>query len=321
MMKFHWLLLILAGLTLGLGADAHAQQRVAASYPGIAGYNIPFWVALDGGEFKKAGLAVDPVMISGGSKSMQALLSGGLDFAHVSGGVSVQANLSGADVTILATAANSMSAGVIAAKDVKTFHDLRGKKIGIASFGGNNDIGLRFAFKKNGINPDKEVTFLQMGGERNRLTALERGAIAATIMSPPGLFVAEAQGYNRFGDLNAMGMRYPELSIVGRKRDLKERRDLVRRYLRAYLESVRVMKGNRDLTVRVIEKYIHVGSKAEALKTYDYFVKSISDTLRTEREGITEFLATLETKMPGVSKRNPNEFIDESVLEEVLKAK
>jgi len=321
MMKFHWLLLILARLTLGLGADAHAQQKVAASYPGIAGYNIPFWVALDGGEFKKAGLAVDPVMISGGSKSMQALLSGGLDFAHVSGGVSVQANLSGADVTILATAANSMSAGVIAAKDVKTFHDLRGKKIGIASFGGNNDIGLRFAFKKNGINPDKEVTFLQMGGERNRLTALERGAIAATIMSPPGLFVAEAQGYNRLGDLNAMGMRYPELSIVGRKRDLKERRDLVRRYLRAYLESVRVMKSNRDLTVRVIEKYIHVGSKAEALKTYDYFVKSISDTLRTEREGITEFLATLETKTPGVSKRNPNEFIDESVLEEVLKVR
>jgi ABC-type nitrate/sulfonate/bicarbonate transport system substrate-binding protein len=321
MMKFHWLLLILARLTLGLGADAHAQQKVAASYPGIAGYNIPFWVALDGGEFKKAGLAVDPVMISGGSKSMQALLSGGLDFAHVSGGVSVQANLSGADVTILATAANSMSAGVIAAKDVKTFQDLRGKKIGIASFGGNNDIGLRFAFKKNGINPDKEVTFLQMGGERNRLTALERGAIAATIMSPPGLFVAEAQGYSRLGDLSAMGMRYPELSIVGRKRDLKERRDLVRRYLRAYLESVRVMKSNRDLTVRVIEKYIHVGSKAEALKTYDYFVKSISDTLRTEREGITEFLATLETKTPGVSKRNPNEFIDESVLEEVLKAK
>jgi NitT/TauT family transport system substrate-binding protein len=276
---------------------------------------------LDAGEFKKAGLEVDPVMISGGSKIMQALLSGGLDFAHVSGGVSVQANLSGADVTILATAANSMSAGVIAAKDIKTFQDLRGKKIGIASFGGNNDIGLRFAFKKNGINPDKDVTFLQMGGERNRLTALERGAIAATIMSPPGLFVAEAQGYSRLGDLNAMGMRYPELSIVGRKRDLKERRDLVRRYLRAYLESVRVMKGNRDLTVRVIEKYIHVGSKTEALKTYDYFVKSISDTLRTEREGITEFLATLETKTPGVSKRNPNEFIDESVLEEALKVR
>jgi NitT/TauT family transport system substrate-binding protein len=307
--------------TLGLAGDLLAQQRIAVSYPGIAGYNIPFWVALDAGEFKKAGLEVDPVLISGGSKSMQALLSGGLDFAHVSGGVSVQANLSGADVTIVATAANSMSAGIIAAKEIKTYQDLKGKRIGIASFGGNNDIGFRFAFKKNGINPDKDVTFLQLGGERNRLTALERGAISATIISPPGLFVAEAQGYTRLGDLNAMGMRYPELSIVARKRDIKERRDLVRRYLRAYVESVRVMKSNRDLTVRVIEKYIHVGSKAEAIKTYDYFARSISDTLRTERDGITEFLATLEPKTPGASKRNPTEFIDESVLEEVLKAR
>lgn len=314
-------LILVIALGLVFGADLDAQQRVSASYPGIAGYNIPFWVALDGGEFKKAGLEVDPVLISGGSKSMQALLSGGLDFAQVSGGVSVQAALSGAEVTIIATASNSMSAGIIASKDIKTYADLRGKKIGIASFGGNNDIGLRYAFKKNGINPDKDATFLQLGGERNRLTALERGAISATIISPPGLFVAEAQGYTRLGDLNAMGMRYPELSLVVRKRDLKERRDAIRRFVRAYVEAVRVMKSNREIVLRVIEKYIHVGSRAEASKTYDYFVKSISDTLRTERDGIGEFLATLEPKLAGAAKRNPNEFIDESVLEEVLKGR
>jgi ABC-type nitrate/sulfonate/bicarbonate transport system substrate-binding protein len=312
---FCWLALSLAA------SQANAQQRITVSYPGIAGYNIPFWTAIETGEFKRAGLEVDPVLISGGSKSMQALLSGGLDFAHVSGGVSVQAALSAADVTIIATAANSMSAGVIAAKEIKSYQDLRGKKVGIASFGGNNEIGFRFAFKKNGINADKDVTFLQLGGERNRLTALERGVIAATIMSPPGLFVAEAQGYTRLGDLNTMGMRYPELSVVARKRDLKDRRDLVRRYLRAYVDAVRVMKTNRDVTVRVIEKYIHVGSKAEALKTYDYFARSISDTLRTEREGINEFLATLEARTPGAAKRNPNDFIDESVLEEALRAR
>ena len=308
-------------LLVCFAAGARAQQRVAASYPGIAGYNIPFWVALDNGEFKKAGLEVDSVLISGGSKSMQALLSGGLDFAHASGGVSVQAALGGAEVTIIGTVSNSMSAGVIAAKEIKSYQDLKGKKVGIASFGGNNDIGFRYAFKKNGINPDKDVTFLQLGGERNRLTALERGAISATIMSPPGLFVAEAQGYTRLGDLNAMGIRYPELSIVARKRDMKERRDVVRRFLRAYVEAVRVMKSNRETTLRIIEKYIHVGSRAEALKTYDYFVRSISDTLRTERDGISEFLATLEPKMPGAAKHNPNEFIDESVLEEILKGR
>jgi NitT/TauT family transport system substrate-binding protein len=313
---FVFLLLLSAAATKSL-----AQQRIAASYPGIAGYNIPFWVGLDTGEFKKAGLDVDPVLISGGSKSMQALLSGGLDFAHTSGGVSIQAALSGADVTIVATVSNSMSAGIIAAKEIKSYQDLKGKKIGIASFGGNNDIGLRYAFRKQGLNPDKDVTFLQLGGEKNRLTALDRGVISATIISPPGLFVAEAAGYSRLGDLNAMGMRYPELSIVARKRDLRDRRDVLRRYLRAHVDAVRTVKTNREASMRVIEKYIHVGSKTEAAKTYDYFKSSISDTLRTERDGVSEFLATLEPRVSGAGKRNPNEFIDESVLEEVLRAR
>jgi NitT/TauT family transport system substrate-binding protein len=306
---------------VGTASRAAAQQRIATSYPGIAGYNIPFWVGLDTGEFKRAGLDVDPVLISGGSKSMQALLSGGLDYAHTSGGVSVQAALSGAEVTIVATISNSMSAGIIAAREIKSYQDLKGKKIGIASFGGNNDIGLRYAFKKQGLNPDKDVTFLQLGGEKNRLTALERGVISATIMSPPGLFVAEAAGYSRLGDLNTMGMRYPELSIVARKRDIKDRRDVLRRYLRAHLAAVRTVKSNRDATLRVIEKYIHVGSKTEAAKTYEYFKSSISDTLRTERDGVAEFLATLEPRTSGAAKRHPNEFIDESVLEEALKEK
>lgn len=321
MKKIFLVLLLASYLLIFPDGNVAAQQRIAASYPGIAGYNIPFWVALDTGEFKKVGLDVDPVLISGGSRSIAALLSGGLDFAHVSGGVSVQVALGGAEVTIVGTVCNSMSAGIIAAKEIKSFQQLKGKKVGIASFGGNNDIGLRYAFKKNGLNPDKDVTFLQLGGERNRLTALERGVVSATIMSPPGLFVLEGAGFSRLGDLNTMGMRYPELSIVARKRDLKERRDVLRRYLRAHLEAIRTMKANRDVTVRVIEKYIHVGSRPDAIKTYDYFVKSVSDTLRTERDGISDFLATLEPKMPGAAKRNPNDFIDESVLEEVSRSR
>lgn len=110
MKKIFLVLLCAMGILNPLCGDAAAQQRIAASYPGIAGYNIPFWVGLDTGEFKKVGLDVDPVLISGGSRSMQALLSGGLDFAHVSGGVSVQAALGGAEVTIVATVCNSMSA-------------------------------------------------------------------------------------------------------------------------------------------------------------------------------------------------------------------
>jgi len=306
-------------MTLG-GAGAAAQERVASSYPGIAGYNIPFWVALDTGEFRKVGLEVDPVLISGGSKSMQVLLAGGLNFAHTSGGVAAQASLNGAEVVIVATISNTMSAGIIAAKEIQSIQDLKGKKVGIASFGGNNDVGMRFALKKYGIDP-KDIVFFQMGGEKNRLAALEKGGISATIISPPGLFAAEAMGFKRLVDLNDIGMRYPELSIVVRKRDLKEKRESVKRYLRAHLEAMRTFKGNRAATLPIIEKYIHVGSKADAIKTYEYFVKTVSESLRTDLQGLREFLESIDPKMAGAGKRNPADFVDESLLEETLRVR
>ena len=78
---------------------------------------------------------------------MQALLAGGLDFAHVSGGVSVQANLSGAEVTIIGTGSNSMSAGVITAKEIKSSMDLK-VKIQHRGFWRNNKYGFQLAFQE-----------------------------------------------------------------------------------------------------------------------------------------------------------------------------
>ncbi len=302
-----------------LSATVHAQERVISSYPGIAGYNIPFWVALDTGEFRKVGLDVDPVLISGGSKSMQVLLAGGLNFAHTSGGVAAQAELNGADVVIIATVSNTMSAGIIASKEIRSVRDLKGKKIGIASFGGNNDVGMRFALKHYGLDPSKDVIFFQIGDEKTRLAALQKGIIQATIISPPGLFAAEAMGLKRLVDLADIGMRYPELSIVVRRRDVREKRDILKRYLRAHLRAIRTFKTNRPVTLSIIQKYISVGSKADAAKTYDYFVKTVSESLKTDLGGLKEFLESIDPKIPGAAKRNPADFVDQSILEEELR--
>ena len=67
--------------------------------------------------------------------------------------------------------------------------------------------------------------------------------------------------------------------------------------------------------------FIHVGSKAHAVKTYEYFVKSVSESLRTDLEGLREFLESIDPKMASAGKRNPADFIDESVLDEALRAR
>ena len=128
-----------------------AQQKIAVSYPGIAGYNIPFWVTLDTGEFKsrtgsRSGLDFEAV------RRVCKRCYPWSDFAHVMR--CFRPVICGADVVIIGTGSNSMSAGVIAVKEIKSYQDLKGKRVGIASFG-NNDTGLSFAFNKNGINPIK----------------------------------------------------------------------------------------------------------------------------------------------------------------------
>lgn len=306
-------------LILLWSAASESAEKVFTSYPGIAGYNIPLWVAMDTGAFRKAGLDVEAVLITGGSRNMQAFLSGDITFANASAGLPIQAALSGAEVTIVATVSNTMSAGIVARKETQSMQALKGKKIGLAGFGANNEVGLRFGLKKAGLDPAKDTVFVQVGGEANRLAALEKGSIAATIISPPGLFVAESMGFNLLMDLRDIGMRYPELCIVAQKRDLKEKRDTLKRYLQAYLAAIRILKTNQPVTLSIITKYIHVGSQPEAIKTYDYFVKSISDSMRTDLQGIREYLDFIEFRLPGAAKRNPADFIDESVLEEALR--
>jgi NitT/TauT family transport system substrate-binding protein len=304
-------------LTFGI---AQAQTQLKTSYSGTAGFNIPLWIAGETGEFRKLDLDVDAILITGGSRSLMSLLAGDLDFAHASGGFPLHASLRGADVVIIGTISNTMSAGLVARKEIQSIRDLKGKKVGIPSFGGLVEAGAVFALKKNGLDPHKDVTLVQTGSETARLAALQKGVTEATIISPPGLFVAERMGFRNLANLSDLGMRYPELSIATRRTNLKLKRGMVERYLRAHLNAVRTFKTNRAATLDIIRKYMmKTSSKADLEDTYDYFVNRVTETLRTDLQGLREILISADQSIPGAGKRNPADFVDESVLEEVLR--
>jgi NitT/TauT family transport system substrate-binding protein len=309
-----WALLL---FTVGI---AEAQRKVRSSYSGTAGFNIPLWIALETGEFRKLDLDVDAILITGGSRSLMSLLAGDLDFAHASGGFPLHASLRGADVVIIGTISNTMSAGLVARKEIQSIRDLKGKKVGIPSFGGLVEAGAVFALRKNGLDPYRDVTLIQTGSETARLAALQKGATEATIISPPGLFVAERMGFRNLANLSDLGMRYPEVSIAARRADLKLKRGMVEGYLRAHLNAIRTFKTNRAVTLDIIRKYMmKTSSKEDLEQTYDYYVKRVTDSLRTDLEGLREILISADQTIPGAGKRNPADFVDESVLEEALR--
>lgn len=319
-MKSKYVAIVVWAFLLFTVGIAEAQRKVRSSYSGTAGFNIPLWIALETGEFRKLDLDVDTILITGGSRSLMSLLAGDLDFAHASGGFPLQASLRGADVVIIGTISNTMSAGLVARKEIQSIGDLKGKKLGIPSFGGLVEAGAVFALRKNGLDPYKDVTLIQTGSETARLAALQNGATEATIISPPGLFVAERMGFRNLANLSDLGMRYPEVSIAARRTDLKLKRGMVERYLRAHLNAIRTFKTNKAVTLDIIRKFMmKTSSKTDLEQTYDYYVKRVTDSLRTDLEGLREILISADQTMPGAGKRNPADFVDESVLEEILR--
>jgi NitT/TauT family transport system substrate-binding protein len=118
-----------------------AQQHHIHSSAGVGGAQIPLWAGRELGIFRKYQLDLESVLISGGARGMQALLGGSTHSANVAAMVPIRTALSGGDAVIVAGFLNKNLLKFIAQKAINKPADLRGKKVGIANFGGSNEFG------------------------------------------------------------------------------------------------------------------------------------------------------------------------------------
>ena len=137
----------------GVVVSASAQPvRIAVGAASVA--SLPTWVAQDGGYFAREGVPAELIYIRGGPQTMSALISGEVPFAQIYGGALLAAALTGADVVIVAGLINQPFFSIVTIKGIDKPEDLRGKKIGISTFGSATDFALRLALKKWGIKAD-----------------------------------------------------------------------------------------------------------------------------------------------------------------------
>ena len=102
-------------------------QSVRASYSGLSGQNLPFWLTYDAGLYKKYGLNTEILLISGGLTNIQAVLANEINFTYLGGASPIQAAAQGANVVVLATAYGLMPYCMVGAKNIQSPMDLKGK--------------------------------------------------------------------------------------------------------------------------------------------------------------------------------------------------
>ena len=293
----------------GAGAE---MTLVHVGYGGIAGYQLPLWVNKETGISRKYGIELEPLLISGGALNMQALLAGSIRMSQNSAASAIQAALRGASVVLIAVLENRMPLQIIARPEIKTPQQLIGKKIGILRFGGSNDTAVQWALRAWKIDP-KQVTLLQSGATNARMTALTLGQIDATILSYPEIYIARKRGMNVLADLGDFSA-YPNTSLLVTRAFIENQRALAKNLLRSQIEAIHYIRTNREGSLKVLKKYLRVDDMESVEATYDFFSRRMDALPRPNLEGIKNILREM-----GAPQRNPGDFIDMSLLDEIEK--
>ena len=171
------------------------------------------WAANDRGLLKKYGFETEVIAMQGGTQLAQAIIGGSIPIA-VMGGAYLTAAVRGADLVMIATHMDKFPYSLIVKPNIKRVEDLKGTKLAISRFGSSSDAGLRVALQKLGLNPDKDVTILQVGGQTERFAALKGGTVDGTVVIPPLSGAAQRLGYNALINMTELGIPYPQEGVV-----------------------------------------------------------------------------------------------------------
>jgi NitT/TauT family transport system substrate-binding protein len=309
---------LIAALTLFWGGEAFSQTvRIAVGTVSIA--SLPTWVAKESGYFTREGLQAELIYIRGGPQTLSALVGGDVNFAQVYSGPILSAHLTGADTVIVAGLVNQPLFSVMTAPSIDKPEDLRGKKVGISTYGSATDVVLRLALKKWGLKADSEVSILQMRGVPEILPALASGSIQAGVLSPPMNMMALKAGFKELSYLPQLGISFQHTCLATTRRYLDKNRASTLKVLRAYAAAIDRIKNDKPFAKKVLSKYMQT-TDAEVL---EYSYNASNPVFRTPPyptlEGIRATLDFLAEKEPKAKQAQPKEFVDLSLLEEIEK--
>ncbi len=316
---FFSLLLILVISTVH---RAHAQQQrprnITIVYAGTSSNQAPGWVAYETGIFRKYGLEVQLVQVTGGPKAVQVLTSGYATLAQVPGPSVVQRSLQGGDVVLIGGILNTINYQFIVDKTIQRPDDLRGTSMAVSRAGSSSDFATRFALDKYGLVPGKDVSIVEIGTQPERFAALESGRVQGVMLEVPQTLKAKRMGMRVLADLQMLGLEYQATGLATTRSLLKSRPEVFRSLMKAYVEAIHYYKTHPRESMGILQKYLKFDD-AEALReTYE----GVGLTLVPERpyptlKGIQMILGEMAAVEPRAQTAKPEQFVDLTYIKEL----
>jgi len=280
-----FLSVFLAALSAGLSADA--QERITFLYPSPGGSWAAPMIAKEAKYFEDEGLAVELVRVGGSTRIVAALIGGSGQLIHAGEPAVVPAVVQGGDAVLIASLSKVNRHHLISRPEIKTVKDLKGKTVGITSFGSTSDYILRVILEKHGLDPNKDISIIQTGGQPEGMAAMVGGKIAAQRMSFPLHMKAIQLGMRELVD---MPVEENTGSVITTRSFIAQRRATVIKFMRAFIRGMHRYKTDKEFAKRVIGKYAQLKDDEILEATWREYSGDLQKVPRPTLKGIQQVI-------------------------------
>jgi NitT/TauT family transport system substrate-binding protein len=299
-------------------AQSKDLARLRVSYSSIGAASWSTWVAKDVGIFQKYGLDVGLIYIGGGPRAMSTTIANETQITQGAGTGSILAKLAGADTVMIASILDTTPQSLMVIPEIRSPQELKGKKLGVTRFGALSDFGVRKYLQKIGLEPEKEVTILQLGGLPEILGAMQGGSIHGGALSSPILTKAKQLGYREIIDLGALGIKYPGTAYMTTESYIKSNRPQLVQFLKSIITATHYIRKNKEISIDILKKYTKVEEPPVLEETYQLFTQRYLRLVPTSStEEVKTVLDQIKDKDPRARTTDYDSFIRGDIMREI----
>ena len=248
-----FLFIVFTALLSPQSTNGQGVEKINVGYSGtgITSYVLETPQRL--GIYRKNG--IDPLIVYVGSGSLlsQALIGGSFDVGFSQGSEAMLAKLKGADERIVASVANRFNHVYMTAPSITSIKQLKGKKVAVSRFGSGSHFMTNLVLREGGLDPDRDVSVLQIGNSASRLAAILGGSVDGTIMADDFIPQAKKEGLRILVDLADSKIEYPFLTFNMMGVVIDRRLNLVKAFIKSISEGIHVLQTDPVAAKAVIK--------------------------------------------------------------------
>jgi NitT/TauT family transport system substrate-binding protein len=314
-------ILFCISLVFAAANSAHAQEKIKLAHASVDTTNAVWYVPKEKGFYRKHGLDVELIFIPSSTTNVAALIAGDVQVANgvASNVASVAAG--GINLVMPACFLDTLAYDFVVNESVKTPADLRGKSVGISRVGSASDVAAQVFLRALGLEPNKDVAILQVGGATERAAAFNTGRIIGFPSSPGAAYLAKGVRHKVMMTTADLPSRYefPNLCVTVTRTYLANHRETVKRAVMAIIEGVHFFKTNKAESKKFMAKYSRQNNEDYLESSYHGHAKLFQRVPLVGKEGVETQINSALARKPGVNLKF-EDIADNSIVQELVKS-